>query len=75
MDYYLAISYQLTDFAQYRYCYLMMLFNAYIMLLWLVHVYDTKWMMIIIWLLHMKYIKPTQLIIRLMHLIIVGIST
>ena len=42
MDYYLAISYQLPDLAQYRYCYLMMLFDAYIMLLRLVHVYNTQ---------------------------------
>ena len=35
MDYYLAISYQLPDLAHYRYCYLMMLLDAYIMLLWL----------------------------------------
>ena len=75
MDYYLAISYQLLDLAQYRYCYVMMLFKACIMLLWLVHAYDTKCMMTIIWLVHMKYIKHTQLIIRLVHLIIVGVST
>ena len=72
---YLAISYQLPDLAKYRYCYLMMLFNAYIMLLWLVHFYDIKCMMTIIGLVHMKYMKHTQLIIRLMHLIIVGVST
>ena len=75
MDYYLATSYQLPDLAQHRYCYLMMLFDADIMLLWLVHVYDTKCMITIIGLVHMKYIKHTQLIIRLMHLIIVGVST
>ena len=63
MDYYLhAISYQLPDFAQYRYCYLMMLFNAYIMLLCLVHVYDTKLMMIIIGLVYMKYITRNSLL-------------
>ena len=42
MDYYLSISYQLPDLAHYRYWYLMMLFDAYIMLLWLVDVYERQ---------------------------------
>ena len=76
MDYYLAIAYQLPDLAHYRYCYLMMLFHAYLMLLWLVHVYETqKCMMTIVGLVHRKCIKHKQLIIRLVHLIIVVVST
>ena len=54
----------------------MMLFDVYLMLLWLVHVYETqKCMMTIVGLVHTKCIKHTQLIIRLVHLIIVGVST
>ena len=76
MDYYLAISYQLPGLAHYRYCYLMMLFDAYIMLLWLVqYLWYTKCMMTIIGLVHTKRIKHMQLIIRFMHFITIGVST
>ena len=53
----------------------MMLLDAYIMLLWLVQVYETRNVMTIIELVHMKCVRHTQLIIRLVHLNIVGVST
>ena len=62
MNNYLAISYQLPDLAQYRYCYLTMFLDAHDMLWWIVytilipemHDYDYG---VIIVLVHTKCIK------------------
>ena len=42
MDQYLAIVYQLPNFAGYNYWYMMLAFDAYSMLRWLVHGYYTR---------------------------------